>query len=146
MTLEGMATVPHKKDPILHYSDKPFDQVAHPKVVKLWRTRQYEQRTPDWFKARMDMISASDVSLALPMDDHACDYYIEYFKLHDTFKKNPKKCCNHYNTFKDLILKKCKRTDTTSSSSNPFMLWGQKYEPIVQTIYSQMRGEDVIEF
>ena len=137
-----------RADPKLYFSTKSFEQVADPKVVELWRREQFEQRTPEWFEARMKGISASDCALALTMNDAACDYYIESFGLHDTFKKNPKKCANHYSTNgkKEIILKKCKRTDTSSSFSNPFMLWGQKYEPIVQTIYSQMRNEDVLEY
>lgn len=136
-----------RPDPELYYGrSKKFEDVADPRVVKLWRAKQFKQRTPEWFQARMLGISASDVALALNMNDSACDYYIEHFDLQEKFKKNPKKCCNGYSNIKELITKKCNRSDTSSNISNEFMLWGQKYENIVQTIYSQMRQEDVLEF
>jgi putative phage-type endonuclease len=136
-----------KPDPPLFFTNgKTLEEAANPKVVELWRKEQFEQRSPEWFEARMKGISASDCSLALTMDDNACDYYIECYNLQEEFKKNPKKCCNKYSTPKTLYVKKCMRTDTGSSTSNPAMLWGQKYEAIVQTIYSQMIQEDVVEF
>lgn len=143
-----MSTVPAvKPDPPLYFNNgKALEEFAHPKVVELWRREQFEQRTPEWFEARMKGISASDCALALTMDDNACDYFIEHFNLHDTFEKNPKKCCNKYSTTKTIYEKKCMRTDTSSFTTNKAMLWGQKYEAIVQTIYSQMKCEDVIEF
>src|SRR5215203_383920 len=108
-----------KSDPKLYFNDgKEFKEIAHEKVVKLWFKEQYAQRTPEWFEARMKGISASDCSLALTMDDNACDYYIECFNLHDSFVKNPKKCCNKYSTIKAIYEKKCMRTDTSSSTSN----------------------------
>ena len=135
-------------DPKLYFSEgKSFEEYAHPKIVSLWRQEQYVQRTPEWFAKRYTGISASDSAKSLTMGSFSCQLFIDLFNLHDSFKINPKKCCDPYSSTKELILKKCKKSDNGSNlAGNAAIAWGVKYEAVVQTIYSQMCLDDTLEF
>jgi putative phage-type endonuclease len=79
---------------------------------------QYEQRTPEWYKAREDMISASDIATAIGM--------------------------NPYQKKKDLILKKCNAGPPFRG--NKFTQWGVKYEQVATLIYEFKEKETVVEY
>ena len=133
--------------PKLYLTDKPFYECADPRVIKLWNQEQYEQRSEIWHLKRGTGISASDCSCSLVETENSCGYYMDLYNLRDTMKLNPKKCCNHYSSVKEIIMKKCKKSDGGNNlANNPAIIWGVKYEAVVQTIYSQMMNDDIVEF
>ena len=133
-----------KEPPTLYFNDGlSFEEALSPEVLEIWKRPQYTQRTEEWYAARDTCISASDIATALTMDDDACDYYIEHFNLTD-FKKNPKKSCNHYAKPNELLLKKCNLGPPFKGNEHTY--WGQKFEQIVTTVYSQLKQKDVLEF
>jgi putative phage-type endonuclease len=77
-----------------------------------------EQRTPEWYALRKQMITASDWATALG-------------KSKNQGKRN-------------LILKKCDRG--VPFTGNVYTQWGQKYEPVANRIYELRQGVKVHEF
>lgn len=147
MSDEQESTMTLRVPPKLYLTDKPFYECADPRVIKLWNQEQFEQRTEAWFAQRQKGISASDCSTSLYQNPESCSHYISLYNLQDTFKINPKKCCNPYSSVKEIIMKKCKKSDNGSNlANNPAIIWGVKYEAVVQTIYSQMMLDDIVEF
>jgi hypothetical protein len=130
--------------PKLYFTDLPFEQALDPRVLRVWNLPQYEQRTPEWYEARKRCISASSIASALMQTEEACRYYIEHFNLQDSFVINPKKHCSYKESQLDLIMDKCGYGP--GFKGNEFTLWGQKYEPVVSNIYSQMYQVDMLEF
>lgn len=124
-----------------------FNKHVDQKVMDLWNLPQYEQRTKEWYIARMMCISASDVSSALMQTPEACNYYIESFKNVPGFffTPNPTHNCNHYSSQEELLLKKCD-LGKDFGEGNIYTRHGQKFEQIVSNVYSQINNIDVIEF
>jgi putative phage-type endonuclease len=115
-------------------------------VIELYNKEQYAQRTDDWYKARDTCISASDVASALMQTPEATNYYIESFNhlSEFDFTPNEKKNCSVYSNIAELILKKCGLGP--KFVGNKYTEHGIKFEPIVNTIYSQLNQVDVLEF
>jgi len=49
----------------------PENYVVHPQVLKLINTKQYVQRTPEWYERRKTLMTASNVSTALGIPPYA---------------------------------------------------------------------------
>ncbi len=135
-----------QENPPLYFTDLPFEQALAPEVLNLWRLPQYTQRTPEWYEARMKCISASDIANALKQTKDACEYFEKCFSHLDNydFVRHPSKCCNHYGSVRDLIEKKCNLGPPFTG--NDHTRHGQKFEPIVTNIYSQLHQVDMLEF
>lgn len=80
------------------------------------------QRTPEWYSARMSLITASDVAQAL--------------------------ACAKFGNQRQFFQKKCGLPDEQApfDSDLPPLQWGIKYEPVAQAVYSASRGATVHEF
>src|SRR3989304_10333516 len=74
-------------------------------VKNLQKVQQPVQRSREWFEARRNMMTASDIASVLEKNDITCNVYISSFKL-DNFQKD-NKSCNPYSNKNDFILKKC---------------------------------------
>lgn len=139
------AEIPMKTPPPLYYTDKPFEEALDPRVLEVWKRQSpYEQRTPGWYENRNKCITASSISAALMMTEEAIGYYRDCYDLQDTLKVNPKKNCSFKDSQLDLIMGKCGLGEPFSG--NEFTLWGQKYEPVVSNVYSQLNQVDMLEF
>ncbi|RPJ65177.1 MAG: hypothetical protein EHM20_17905, partial [Alphaproteobacteria bacterium] len=113
-----------------------------PRVRKLIRKPQLKQLSPEWFRARPGLITASSAAVLLKRDSGTCDPYIEEYDLHDIFDKNDR-CCNPYSTKTQYFLDKCQGS---KFKGNVATYWGQKYEPVVTDIYSKVNNIQVLEF
>ena len=84
-----------------------YSDVISPKVQEILSRPQYKQRTTEWYQARDNCISASDIASALLQTPEVTDYYIEsYANVRNKFKNlflkvpefefklNPKASCN----------------------------------------------------
>ena len=80
--------------------------------------RQIEQRTPKWYEARSEMVTASDWATAIG--------------------ENP------YSGRNSLLIKKA--TQDTSFFGSVATAWGQKYEAVANSIYEYMSEKKVHEF
>lgn len=87
-------------------------------LQKLLAIKQVEQRTPEWYRMRKNMITASDWATALNK--------------------------NKYSTKEELINKKC--NIGKKFTGNEYTIWGQKYEPIATRIYELNNKVKVHEF
>jgi hypothetical protein len=134
----------YRKIPTLHFTDEPFLQAVNEQVLNVWKMKQYEQRTVGWYQARNERITASAVASTLMQSEDSCQSYIEYYKLQDSKKIDPRKTCNEKETQFDFILGKCGYG--TAFQGNEFTRWGQKYENVVTNIYSQLHQVDILEF
>lgn len=112
------------------------------KVFLLKRRPQYEQRTTEWYNVRRSLITASSAASLLTKNKQICKAYVEEYKLEDIFDYNDKSC-NPYSSKVQFMLDKCKRG---SFKGNVATYWGQKYEPVVTDIYSNLTSKDVLEF
>lgn len=119
------------------------DLPIHPDVLVTYNLPQYEQRTPEWYEAREQCITASSMAAALPQIPEVYEYYLECFPQAD-FKAKPDKSCAFKDTELDLIMNKCGLGD--GFKGNEFTAWGQKYEDVVSNIYAQMHQTDIISF
>lgn len=121
-----------------------FNKELHPHIPDLLTRKQYEQRTPEWYEVRKNLITASSASQGLTMEERVVRPYIDAFGLHGSVKVSPRKCCAYNGTVQTIILDKCGLGEPFTG--NEYTRWGQKYEPIACTIYSQMHQVDVLEF
>lgn len=88
-------------------------------VVELLKLPQPEQRSPEWYKMRENMITASDWASAINL--------------------------NPYSNRKKLLLKKLGH-EGSQFSGNSATRWGQKYEPVATLIYETREEKEIIEF
>ena len=87
------------------------------KVQEISRIKQYKQLSPEWFNARLDLISASDIAAVFNVG---------------------------YTSQKQLIEKKVLNNNTFKG--NNFTRHGQKYEKIASIIYEKRNNKKIIEF
>lgn len=92
----------------------------HPQVKKLLSIPKIEQKTPEWYEARHNLITASDFAQALGK--------------------------GKFGTQKQLIEKKVESNKDTNKTSNPFFDWGNLFEPVANLVYSKMHSVRVHEF
>lgn len=93
-----------------------------PRVQALLRRPSLTQRSPEWYEARENLITASDAAAALDI------------KPYETFAKSARA---------ELLKKKCGKSAPFSS---PFMMHGVKYEDEARAMYEEQTGEEVLEF
>lgn len=132
--------------PKLYFTDEPFEKVVDERVQKLWKFPYLKQKSKGWHEMRQKCLSASSISQTLMQTPEACQYYIECFSDYPsfTFKANPKKNCSYKETTLDLIMSKCGLGE--GFFTNKYVEWGNRFEEVVTTIYSQMHKVDMLEF
>tara|TARA_B110001469_G_C9647389_1_gene328000 strand:+ start:5333 stop:6523 length:1191 start_codon:yes stop_codon:yes gene_type:complete len=91
----------------------------HKKVLSLKKLKLPEQRSPEWFKIRKTVVTASSLASALG------------------------KC--HYKSREELLLDKVSDIDKPYIS-NPITEWGVKYEEIATKFYEYIKKVKVLEF
>lgn len=91
----------------------------NPIVEQLLQRPQPEQRSPEWYSMRNQMVTASDWGAVLG--------------------ENP------YSTYNKVLSAKA-RPDEKKFMGNAATAWGQKYEPIMNLIYERRGGVRVLEF
>jgi hypothetical protein len=115
------------------------------RVKVLLKKPQPVQRSRDWFDLRNTRITASDVSCCLTNTEEVCRPYIDEFKI-EGFKIDGK-CCSHFDTKEDFIIKKCKAFfGENVFKDSVYTLWGKKYEEIATRLYRIKYNTQVIEF
>mgnify|MGYP000450959382 CR=1 FL=1 len=107
------------------------------RVASLKRRPQYEQRTQPWYDVRRSLITASSAASLLVRDRKTCEGYVKEYKLGDIFDYN-QKCCNPYSNKTQFMLDKCKQG---KFKGNTATYWGQKYEPVVTDLYSNLTNK-----
>lgn len=90
-----------------------------PKVERLLKIPQYEQRSPEWFQQRNNAITASDIPTVLGE--------------------------NSYKTSLSLLIDKCD-ANPRPFVGNAATKWGTHYEDIAIERYSQLRNKQVLSF
>jgi putative phage-type endonuclease len=89
-------------------------------LEKLLMIPKIEQKTPEWYEARHNLITASDFAQALGE--------------------------GKFGTQKQLIEKKVSTADVTKQIKNIFFEWGHMFEPLACMCYSMMMNTSVHEF
>ena len=93
----------------------------HTNMIKLKQLQLPEQRSPEWYKIRENLLTASSLADALGK--------------------------GHFQTRDGLLLSK---TDDTkkeiSKASQDIMQWGVKYEPVATRYYEHLYGVSIVEF
>jgi putative phage-type endonuclease len=92
----------------------------HPQVQRLLQIPKIEQKTPEWYEARHNLITASDFAQALGK--------------------------GKFGTQKQLIMKKVEPNTDTNAKSNIFFEWGNLFEPVACMVYAKMQNTRVHEF
>ena len=114
---------------------------AYAQIKRLKARPQPIQRSDEWFLARKTKITASEAAACIPRTPETCHSYLNAFKL--DFKDLKKKdTMDDYTSYTEFIKKKIE----SKPFSNKFTMWGQKYEPIAQKLYTFLTGKDVEEF
>jgi putative phage-type endonuclease len=92
------------------------------RVRKLLEDPGVAQRTPEWYDARMTMITASDIAQALG--------------------------CAKFGTQKQFFVKKCGRAEEQKEfdGSLPPLKWGVMFEPAANSVYESLNGVRLNEF
>lgn len=91
----------------------------HLNIRKLLNRTQFKQRSPNWYKIRYDILTASNIA---PILDS-----------------------NPFMNKLDLLIQKCKPFELQQVLSNPATMWGIKYEPIAIKIYESIKNDKVNE-
>jgi putative phage-type endonuclease len=94
-------------------------ETLNPIVEQLLQRPQPEQRSPQWYATRNQMVTASDWGAVLG--------------------ENP------YSTYNKVLAAKA-RPDEKKFMGNAATAWGQKYEPIMNMIYERRNNVRVLEF
>ena len=97
---------------------KEIPEKCHPQVVKLYNLPQYEQRSPEWFAARKDRLTSSDLDTVLGS--------------------------NKYQKPIDVLFKKCGMA--MPFNGNKFTRHGQKYEDEAIDHYCKMFDKETLSF
>jgi putative phage-type endonuclease len=113
-----------------------------PRVQRLLEKPQLKQLSAEWFKMRPNLITASSAASLLRRDSKTCDSYIKEYGLDEIFDKN-NRCCNPYSSKTQYFLDKCRGS---TFKGNIATYWGQKYEPVVSDIYSNINNTEILEF
>ena len=115
-------------------------------VKYLLQQPQPQQKSPEWFKARHNRITASEAASCLFLTEEICKPYVEAFNI-KKFKYNPSKSVSHYDSYEDYIIKKCSSFyNTLSFKDTIYTLHGKKYEDIALRLYKKKFNTDVYEF
>lgn len=129
-----------------------FMHKAHDRVIELYNRKLPAQRTAEWYKARTESITASDLANVFPMSREICEFYVNEFNLSESFTYSTKKGCNKYSTLRDLVIKKTEmgaehrvRSEKKDNFPSDAIMHGQMFEPVSQMIYSQIKQEDILE-
>lgn len=115
-----------KKQPLKFYYDKDLSK-PRPRRIEYLRQQvkdlqnifQPEQRTPEWYEMRENMLTASDWGTVLGE--------------------------NHYAKSESVLMKKC-GIDIPFFGGNAAMMWGNKYENVAVLIYEYRNNVKVLEF
>jgi putative phage-type endonuclease len=147
------ATLTQIKKTLIYMNTDDILTLSHPQVIELFCRKLPVQKSREWFKARTSCITASDIGSALPCSKAVCKFYVDEFKLHDSFKFSDTRCCNKYGSLKELIIKKVQqdaihdiRADLPPFRGGVAVAHGQMFEPVAQIIYCQIQQEDLAEF
>lgn len=113
-----------------------------PRVVKLMEKPMPEQRSPAWFEARRQKVTASSAASLLNKTEIECGSYVKEYNLEETFDYNGK-CTNSYSNFEQF---KMDKTIQPEFKTNIACAWGVKYEQVATDIYMLINNTIVIEF
>lgn len=91
-------------------------------LARLLIDRGVTQRTPEWYAARMTLVTASDVAQCLG--------------------------CSKFGNQREFFIKKCgdESEQKPFNASLPPLKWGVMYEPVAQALYAALNGVAVHEF
>jgi putative phage-type endonuclease len=99
-----------------------LERELRPRVLALLQNPGVTQRTPEWYAARMTMITASDIAQALG--------------------------CAKFGTQKQFFVKKCGGPEEQKEfdGSLPPLKWGVMFEPVANAVYERLNGVCLHEF
>jgi len=112
------------------------------KVKKLMQKPMPEQRSPEWFEARRQKVTASSAASLLNKTENECGSYVKEYNLEEIFEYNGK-CTNSYSSFDQF---KMDKTIQPEFKTNIACAWGVKYEQVATDIYMLIKDTIVIEF
>lgn len=116
------------------------------RVKSLMKKPQPVQRSPEWYRARNTIITASEVASCLTLSKKTCERYVQLYNIKN-FKYNDIKSANVYDTLDEYIIKKCKAFyGENVFVDSVYTLWGKKYEPIAVNLYKKLKNTDVYDF
>lgn len=116
------------------------------RVKSLLKKPQPIQRSPEWYKARNTIITASEVASCLTLSKKTCEKYVQLYNIKN-FKYNDIKSANVYDSLDEYIIKKCKAFyGENVFNDSIYTLWGKKYEPIAVNLYKKLKNTDVYDF
>lgn len=136
----------------LVYFKGDTSKVLEPKIIvqRLRRLTQPEQLSEQWYSMRREMITASSAAALIPKQKKYMKPYYREYRLPEVFPDSPAqrqkqaaKGCNPYSSRREYFLTKCGHR---SFQGNAATRWGQKYEDVVQAIYSRHIGEHIYNF
>ena len=106
---------------VAYINDRIAEQQSNRKIVAaLSLVPQPAQRTPEWFCARHQAITASDLSAAIG--------------------------ASRYSSQRDFYLKKNEAVTSFKTASTPAMAWGTQLEPVAAKLYAEMLGVELVDF
>jgi putative phage-type endonuclease len=116
------------------------------RVKSLLKKPQPIQRSPEWYRARNTIITASEVASCLTLSKKTCEKYVKLYNIKN-FKYNDIKSANVYDSLDEYIIKKCKSFyGENVFNDSVYTLWGKKYEPIAVNLYKKVKNTEVYDF
>ena len=124
-----------KKTLILKDVYKYFINILHidPVVINISKRKQPEQRTPEWYDMRYNMVTASDAATVITKLEDVSSSELKKITMHKAFKSK-----------KDLIRTKILRDDVFKG--NKYTQHGQVFEEVASLIYQKRENTYIIEF
>ena len=135
LKLVGVPNYKLKKSLILKEVYKYFVEVLYidPIVINISKRKQPEQRTPEWYDMRYNMVTASDAATVITKMENVDENELKHITPHKAFKSK-----------KDLIRTKILRDD--EFKGNKYTQHGQIFEEIASLIYQKRENTYIIEF
>ena len=117
---------------IYHYFE--YKMKINKKVINISKLKQPIQRSTEWYEARYNKITASEIASIIGTDtSHICNSELEKIYKKPAFK-------NRYELLKTKILK------NDVFKGNKYTDWGILFEPIATLIYEHRNNTHIIEF
>ena len=131
----GIPNFKLKKSLILKDVYKYFIEILHidPIIINISKRKQPEQRTPEWYDMRYNMVTASDAATVITKLENISESEMKHITPHKAFKSK-----------KDLIRTKILRDDIFKG--NKYTQHGQIFEEVASLIYQKRQNTYIIEF
>lgn len=111
------------------------------RISQLINKTYHPQRSPEWFRQRMNKISASEAASTLTITKELISSYLVQFPQALKCLPSIGKCANPYSSYEKFLMNKLQ--PKSRFQGNQATRWGNDYEPVALKFYEIYKGTTV---